>query len=215
MSNYAGREAPGEKWVRHRSGSPGLLRLMLLVFVWLLSGCKSVDPVVKIGLAAPFEGRYREMGYDVIYSARLAVREINRAGGIGGYRVSLVAVDDGGDPAAAAEAAASMAVDPAVVVVVGHWLPESNAAAAPVYESAGIPFIRGGEGRFEPYPAAGLTAEFRQRYQDVTPFDEQAGALAGPAYDAFQLIWDTMALASSSEGEISRASMLAALSSLE
>ena len=64
----------------------------------LLTGCQSVAPVAKVALVAPFEGAQRAVGYDVIYSARLAVREINEAGGIGGYRVSLVALDDGGDP---------------------------------------------------------------------------------------------------------------------
>ena len=76
-----------------------------LLFIFLLSGCASVDPVVKIGLVAPFEGQNRAVGYDVIYSARLAVREINEAGGIGGYRVALVALDDSSDPTLAAQTA--------------------------------------------------------------------------------------------------------------
>ncbi len=212
MFNYAGRGA--QVGVHSRTSLRRLrprLWWALLAWVWLLSGCGSVDPVVKIGLAAPFEGRHREIGYDVIYSARMAVREINAAGGIGGYRVSLVAVDDGGDPETAAAVAASLVIDPAVVVVVGHWLPESNAAAAPLYESSGMAFIRGGEGRFQPSAAADLPAEFRQRYQEITPFDEEAGPLAGPAYDAFQLIWEAMATASADEGAVNRSTMRTAL----
>ena len=81
-----------------------ILRLSIfLVSVFLLSGCASVQPVVKVGLVGPFEGANRAVGYDVIYSARLAVREINEAGGIGGYRVALVALDDSGDPQLAQE----------------------------------------------------------------------------------------------------------------
>ena len=74
----------------------------LLIFT-LLSACNSVDPVVKIGLVAPFEGENRAIGYDAIYSARLAVREINAAGGIGGHRVALVALDDSSDTGLAQE----------------------------------------------------------------------------------------------------------------
>ena len=76
--------------------------------VVVATGCQKTDPVVKIGLVAPFEGRYRPIGYDVIYSARLAVREINAAGGIDGHRVALVALDDGGDPQLA-------------LMLHGHW----------------------------------------------------------------------------------------------
>ena len=68
-------------------------RVFLLALALLAAGCASVDPVVKIGLVAPFEGRQRAVGYDAIYSARLAVREINAAGGVGGHRVVLVALD--------------------------------------------------------------------------------------------------------------------------
>jgi len=46
--------------------------------VIFLTACSaSTQPVVKIGLVAPFEGRYRPIGYEAIYAARLAIREIN------------------------------------------------------------------------------------------------------------------------------------------
>ncbi len=54
--------------------------------VLLLTGCQfpgTVRPTVKIGLVAPFEGRYRYVGYDVIYAVRLALHEANAAGGVG------------------------------------------------------------------------------------------------------------------------------------
>ena len=121
---------------------PLLLCAFLLVGSLLaLSGCQSVAPVVKVGLVAPFEGRYRDIGYDVIYSARLAVREINEAGGIGGTRVALVALDDNGNPEFAQATANSMVIDPAVVAVVGHWLPETSGVSAPIYAQNNLPFL--------------------------------------------------------------------------
>lgn len=56
------------------------VKLLLLALATLAAGCASVDPVVKIGLVAPFEGRHRAIGYDAIYSARLAVRDQCRRG---------------------------------------------------------------------------------------------------------------------------------------
>ncbi len=68
--------------------------LLLVIVVLPAIGCMGVDPVIKIGLVGPFVGKNRDVGYDVIYSARLAVREINKKGGIDNYRVALVALDD-------------------------------------------------------------------------------------------------------------------------
>jgi ABC-type branched-subunit amino acid transport system substrate-binding protein len=96
---------------------------------------------VKIGLVAPFEGRYRSIGYEAIYAARLAIREINARGGIDGHRVELVALDDRGEPDRAITAARQLALDPQVVAVVGHLRPDSSAAAMKIYCEAGLPVI--------------------------------------------------------------------------
>ncbi len=73
-----------------------------LVACLLLSSCAfpgSVKPTVKIGLSAPFEGLYRDLGYEVLYATRLAVRERNAAGGVAGrYLVELVALNDFNEP---------------------------------------------------------------------------------------------------------------------
>jgi ABC-type branched-subunit amino acid transport system substrate-binding protein len=144
--------------------------------------------VVKIGLIGPFEGRHRDIGYDVIYSARLAVREENERLDNEGYRVSLVALDDFGDPEIAQEVGRSLIIDPAVVAVVGHWLPETTAAAAPLYEEAGMPFLEAGAQPFDLLDPELLPSQFKQDYADLTPFDEVAGPYAGAGYDSIRLI---------------------------
>ncbi|MEE9616367.1 MAG: ABC transporter substrate-binding protein, partial [Anaerolineae bacterium] len=122
----------------------------------LLTGCQfpgTVRPTVKIGLVAPFEGRYRYVGYDVIYAVRLALHEANAAGGVGSppleggrgrvgrYYVELVAYDDGADPAMAAEQARKLAADPQVVAAIGHFRDETTGAALSGYAEAGIPLV--------------------------------------------------------------------------
>jgi ABC-type branched-subunit amino acid transport system substrate-binding protein len=199
------------------SPSPSLpcspVPLLLLLFL-LTTACASVEPVVKIGLVAPFEGRERPVGYDVIYSARLAVREVNQAGGIGGYRVALVALDDSGDPELARQTAAALVIDPQVVAVIGHWLPETTAVALPIYTAAAVPFIAVGEGLFGPVDPGWLPQSFQQAYAAVTPFDEVAGPYAGPAYDALGLILAAMAEARANGVAISRQSVQAGLQNL-
>lgn len=118
------------------------------ILVWglvllLLTSCfpPALPPIVKIGLVAPFEGRYRYIGYDAIYAARLAVREINAAGGAGGRRLELVAYDDRGDVDLARDAARNLSVDPDVVGVIGHYRQNSTAAGVPLYAEAGLPLV--------------------------------------------------------------------------
>jgi ABC-type branched-subunit amino acid transport system substrate-binding protein len=120
-------------------------RLLLLAScILLLASCRfpgSVRPTVKIGLVAPFEGHYRYVGYDVIYAVRLAVREVNATGGVGGYSIELVAYDDAADPAMALEQARKLAIDPQVVAVIGHFRPKTTAAAEDAYAEVGIPLV--------------------------------------------------------------------------
>ena len=98
-------------------------------------------PTVKIGLVAPFEGRYRYVGYDVIYAARLALQEANRDGGVSGYGVELVAYDDGAEPAMAVEQARKLDVDTQVLGALGHFRDTTTKAVVSTYTDAGLPLV--------------------------------------------------------------------------
>ncbi|MBN1121475.1 MAG: ABC transporter substrate-binding protein [Anaerolineae bacterium] len=131
--------------------APTLVYCMLLIVS--LTGCIRTTPeIVKIGLVAPFEGRYREIGYDVIPAARLAIREYAAESAGSGLAVELVAYDDGGDPDKAIEQAKKLALDPDVVAVIGHWREETTLTAQPIYEAAGLPLITFTTGDIENAP---------------------------------------------------------------
>lgn len=192
-----------------------VVSLMAVGALLLLASCSSVAPVVKVGLVAPFEGRDRAVGYDAIYAARLAVRELNEAGGVGGYRVALVALDDGGQMDLAQQTAASLAIDPGVVAVVGHFLPETTGTSQSIYMEGGLATLAIGPEPFAPVDPVTLSPEFIAAYEAVTPFDEQAGPYAGPTYAAFQQIWAALAEAERTGGVIDRNSVREALLALE
>lgn len=186
--------------MNNRIGNGSANIFVYLCLTVVLIGCREAPPVVKIGLVAPFEGQYRAVGYDAVYSARLAVREVNENGGIGRngtgsggrYYLALTALDDGGDPELAAEVAESLVLDPDVMAVIGHWLPEETAAAASIYENAGLPLIAAGVEPFLATDPKTYPAEFLVDYAAVTPFDETAGPYAGATYDAFYLLVEAM-----------------------
>lgn len=190
--------------------------LFFFFCAWLLVGCAAAPPpVVKIGLVGPFEGRYRAVGYDTIYSARALVRETNERGKIGPYRVALAALDDSGDPELAAQTAASLALDPGVMAVVGHWLPETTAAAAPIYREAGLPLIAGGLPPFAAAAPEQLPEPFFQLYSQVTPFDESPGPYAGPAYDALWAVVLAIELSVKEYGRVDRETIALSLPRIE
>jgi branched-chain amino acid transport system substrate-binding protein len=121
-------------------------RLLPLILILLLttSGCRvpgSTQPVVKIGLAAPFEGLYRSLGYDALYGVKLAVRERNATGGVGGTMVELMALDDHFDPVRAASVAREMDVDPDVIGVIGPLSSAMALAAQEGYQRAELAFV--------------------------------------------------------------------------
>jgi ABC-type branched-subunit amino acid transport system substrate-binding protein len=156
---------------------------------------------------APFEGRHRDLGYDVIYSARLAIQETNELRLPGQAWLALVALDDFGDPTMARQSAEAMAVDPDVVAVIGHWLPETTLAANSVYVDEGLPLIVGGQAPFGPSDPAALDETFLRDYAEITPFDEVAGPYAGSAYKGLQLVISAIREAEASGRAIDRSTI--------
>lgn len=120
------------------------LLLCLIVAVMLTPACafpRSTPPTLKIGMIAPFEGLYRPQGYAALYAVKLAIRERNRAGGVVGYGIELVALNDDGEPTAAALQARKLAVDADVVGVVGPLTRATAEAAAGPLAEAGLAWV--------------------------------------------------------------------------
>jgi branched-chain amino acid transport system substrate-binding protein len=97
--------------------------------------------VVKIGHVAPLTGGIAHLGKDNENGARMAVDEINAAGGIdaGGTKITLelVAEDDKADPKEGTLAAQKL-VDAGVVAVVGHLNSGTSIPASKIYSDASI-----------------------------------------------------------------------------
>lgn len=186
-----------------------LIGPVLLLSLIITTGCRNTPTVVKIGLVAPFEGGDRAVGYDAIYAARLAVRQINRNGGIdgAGTRVALVALDDGGDLSQAQRNGALLISDPAVVAVIGHGLERTTTHMIEHYAGADLPLIPLSHEPFGPFDPSDLPPNFSASYEAVTPFDEQPGPLAGPTYDGINLIIEAMVDALAAGEPITRQSV--------
>ena len=116
------------------------LVFIVLILAFLLPAC-GTKPLLKIGLAMPFTAYDQERGYNAIYAVKQAITEANARGGVGGYMVELVAVDDRNDPAEAVRQARELTLYDDLVAVIGHHGDDCTLSAIPAYRQAGMPLV--------------------------------------------------------------------------
>ena len=154
---------------------------------------KAAEPavvVIKIGHVAPLTGGIAHLGKDNESGARMAIEEINAAGGlkIGDttYKFDLVPEDDKADPKEGTIAAQKI-VDSGAVAVVGHLNSGTSIPASKIYADANVAQIS---------PSATnpkLTEQgFKTTFRVVANDNQQGGVLAN--YAADQLKAKTIAI---------------------
>jgi hypothetical protein len=121
----------GSEGVKIQSLPPSLSHFLALsLALFLLAACIPTRPVVKIGLVAPFEGIYRQIGYEALAAMRVAIEESET----GAFEVIPLALDSGTEPTQARRTMQKLLVDPSVRAVVGPFSPESAVAVANLLE---------------------------------------------------------------------------------
>jgi len=123
--------------------------LVLAVLVLALAACGGPSEPSKgeviVYVAAPLSGFQANAGQTVLGGARLAADQINRAGGLLGYKVTVVGLDDESDSDVAVQLAAEIesAVSSGenVVGVIGHLNSGQTLAAMEVYKDLSVVVI--------------------------------------------------------------------------
>jgi branched-chain amino acid transport system substrate-binding protein len=107
----------------------------------------AADKSVTIGISLPFTGADAHDAELIKDGAMLAIDDANAAGGVGGYKVSVLQLDDGTatagqyDPAQAATNARKMVADPSVVAAIGPQMSGSGKAMSPILSQGGLATI--------------------------------------------------------------------------
>ena len=183
--------------------------LAALAVAVLAVGCSgSTQPIVKLGLIAPFEELYRDDGYAVLHAVKLAISQRNAAGGVAGRQVALVALNDNGRPDEAAMQSAQLGVDRDVLGVVGPLAEMTAAAAGPVLAADGLPWLSlvdSEPGVFDPPP------DFVTAYRSLAGGDPSPQALL--AFDQTNRLLDAIERAGLA-GSPSREAVRSALAEL-
>ncbi|WP_300657149.1 branched-chain amino acid ABC transporter substrate-binding protein [Pseudomonas sp.] len=95
---------------------------------------------IKIGMAGPVTGAVAQYGEMQFVGAKMAIEQINKAGGVNGAMLEGVVYDDACDPKQAV-AVANKIVNDEVKFVVGHLCSSSTQPASDIYEDEGILMI--------------------------------------------------------------------------
>ncbi|MBO3276392.1 branched-chain amino acid ABC transporter substrate-binding protein [Pseudomonas schmalbachii] len=121
----------------------GTQRLSQLLTAMALAGVASYSmaaDTIKIALAGPVTGAVAQYGEMQFIGAKMAIEQINKAGGVDGKQLEGVVYDDACDPKQAV-AVANKIVNDGVKFVVGHLCSSSTQPASDIYEDEGILMI--------------------------------------------------------------------------
>jgi hypothetical protein len=132
---------PSTRGARALAAASALALLAVLALFACWATRQRSPRLYRVALVAPFEGLYRETGYAALDSLRAQVRSLNERLARQGVQYQVWAVDDGNDPALARRRSLELVADPLVLAVVGHYTPETAAAAAPAYATAGLVLV--------------------------------------------------------------------------
>jgi len=114
-------------------------KLIPLLISLLLLGACSAAPTKEATLyvAAPMSGFQANGGQTVVGGVKLKAEEVNRAGGVAGYKINVVALDDESDPDVALsiteEVKAALDRGENVLGFIGHYNSGETLAAMEVY----------------------------------------------------------------------------------
>ncbi len=101
----------------------------------------------RIALNLPFTGGSAESALQIKNGVMLAVDEVNAKGGVAGYKLEIVLMDDGTataggyDPGQAATNARKMVTDPTILAALGPYNSGSGKAMSPILSAGGLAII--------------------------------------------------------------------------
>ena len=119
-----------------------------LMLAALTAGCgggakKSADSAKEITVGASFEltGNVANYGKSTLSGFKMAIDEVNKAGGISGKQIKVVESDNKSEPAEAGNAVTKIVTKDKVVAVVGPATSGCVSAADPIVTGSKVPLI--------------------------------------------------------------------------
>ncbi|HLD07904.1 MAG TPA: ABC transporter substrate-binding protein [Candidatus Peribacterales bacterium] len=118
-----------------------LLSLGLLTLTACQTGGSGDEGPLKVGFIGPLTGDAAPYGVDMLNGTKMAVEEINTAGGVNGRMIELVVEDGRCTGADSASAAQKLVNVDKVIAIIGGGCSGETLAAAPIAEAASVVMI--------------------------------------------------------------------------
>lgn len=96
---------------------------------------------IKVGVYGDLSGQTSSFGESTRDGVKMAVEEINAAGGINGRKIEVVVEDDQGQPQQASTVVTKLINQDKVVAIIGEVASSNSLAAAPRAQEAKVPMI--------------------------------------------------------------------------
>lgn len=95
---------------------------------------------LKIGVPVPLSGDYASAGQDILNGARLAAKDINAKGGVGGHKIQIIPQDDACQAQTAAQAAQKL-ISQGINAAAGGYCSTAALPELSSFHRAGIPYV--------------------------------------------------------------------------
>ncbi|MRN51767.1 ABC transporter substrate-binding protein [Paenibacillus monticola] len=105
------------------------------------NGGNSTAETIKIGMDVELSGGQASFGDSALKGAKLAVKEINDAGGVLGKQIELIEADNASKSEEATRAAQKLITTNKVVAIIGSTTSTNTLGIVPVAEEKGIPLV--------------------------------------------------------------------------
>jgi branched-chain amino acid transport system substrate-binding protein len=119
------------------------LLLMVLMGGMIFTGIAAAQEPVTLGIYEPLSGPSAYYGQTAVNGARMAVQEINEAGGVLGRQLILIEEDDAGDVTVTVSAVKKLILKDKVCAVIGDYYSSCTSAAMEVCEKYKVLDITG------------------------------------------------------------------------
>lgn len=120
----------------------GIVAMLMACLSLTISGCQNGgSDEILIGHYGSLTGSQATFGISTDNGIKMAIEELNAAGGINGRKVKLVTYDDKGEAREASTAVTRLVTKDGVVAVIGEVASGLSLAAAPICQEGGVPMI--------------------------------------------------------------------------
>jgi branched-chain amino acid transport system substrate-binding protein len=118
---------------------------LLAIGIIAIFGCNSAstnpETEILLGHYASLTGSQATFGQSTDNGLKLAIEEINAAGGVDGKQVRVITYDDKGEPREAGAAVTRLVSRDGVVAVIGEVASGLSLAGAPICQESGVPMV--------------------------------------------------------------------------